>query len=145
MVVPAGMLSAQETIRQETCDFSGYQHQIDSLTSYYQSNGFKLLRSTSMKMESQFEMSIVVPLTQGEWYSFVFIGDPGCRLYEVRMYDFTEKLVHFEKKLWGDVDGNIINFTYIPRASEYFNIKPVQVHRKKQQLCGYVMIFKRTK
>lgn len=144
-LAPTGIISAQGTIRQEACDFSAYQKQIDSLKSYYQGNGFTLLRETPMKMESQYEMSIIVPLNKDEWYSFVFIGDPGCRLYEVRMYDFTEKLVHFEKKLWGDVDGNIINYTYIPRASEYFNIKPVQVHRKKQELCGYVMMFKRVK
>lgn len=142
---PALMLSAQETIRQESCDISGYKKQIDSLSDYYQSNGFTLIRETSMKMESQYEMSIILPLNKGEWYSFVYIGDPGSRLFEVRMYDFTEKMVIYKKNLWGDTDGNIINFTYEPIASEYHHLKLVQVHKKKKTLCGYVMLFKRVK
>ena len=95
-------------------------------------------------MESEFEMPVIVPLTQGSWYQFVFIGDYTSKLYEVRMYDWDEKQVVFQQKRWGDVDGNIISYSYIPKFSEFHMMKPVQVNKnKKKNLCGYVMLFKK--
>ena len=96
-------------------------------------------------MESEYEMPVVVPLNQGSWYQFVFIGDYSSRLYEVRMYDWKERQVIFKQKKWGDVDGNIISYTYAPQFSEFHMMKPVQVNKqKKKNLCGYVMLFKKT-
>jgi hypothetical protein len=96
-----------------------------------------------MAMESEYEMPVIVPLNQGSWYHFVFIGDTGSKLYEVRMYDWDEKQVAYQKKQWGDVDGNVISYSYIPKFSEYHMMKPVQVHKKKKNLCGYVMLLKK--
>lgn len=135
---------AQDVIRQQSCQTTGVQQQIDSLKQYYSSNGFSLVREASMQMESQYEMPIIVPLTQGEWYSFVYVGNPESRLHEVRMYDYTEKMVVYRKNLRKDISPNVINFTYEPQSSEYHIIKPVQVHNKEKNLCGYVMLFKRT-
>ncbi len=98
-----------------------------------------------MEMESEYEMPVVVPLTQGSWYHFVFIGDITSKLYEVRMFDWDEKQVVYLKKQWGDVDGNVIDYSYIPKQSEYHMIKPVQVNKKKKKLCGYVILLKKTK
>jgi hypothetical protein len=47
--------------------------------------------------------------------------------------------------MWGDVDGNIISYAYIPQYSEYHMIKPVQVNKSKKTLCGYVMLLKKVK
>lgn len=133
-----------DVIKQQSCDISSYQQNIDSVKQLYHERGFSLLREASMTMESEYEMPIVLPMTQGTWYQFVFIGDPTSRLYEVRMYDWSEKQVIYKKNMWGDVDGNIISFDYIAQFTEYHMIKPVQVNKKKKKLCGYVMLFKRT-
>ena len=61
------------------------------------------------------------------------------------MYDWNERQVVYKKNQWGDVDGNIINYDYIPRFSEYHIIKPVQVNKKKKLLCGYVLLLKKVK
>ncbi len=109
-------------------------------------NGFIVVKEASMAMESEYEMPVIVPLTQGSWYQFIFIGDITSKLYEVRMYDWNEKEVVYQKKQWGDVDGNVISFDYIPQFSEYHMMKPVQVNKaKKKNLCGYVMLLKRVK
>ena len=138
-------LLAQEVIRQESCDTRPYQEQIDSIKSLFKAQGFILLREASMTMQSEYEMPIVVPMSQGALYEFVFIGDPSSRLYEVRMYDNDEKQVVYKKKMWGDVDGNIISYAYIPQFSEYHMIKPVQVNKTKKKMCGYVMLLKKVK
>jgi hypothetical protein len=138
-------LSAQEMIRQESCDIKSYLAEIDSLKTFFSSKGFIVLKEASMTMESAYEMPIVVPMTQGALYEFVFIGDPSSRLYEVRMYDWDEKQVVYKKNNWGDVDGNIISYAYIPQFSEYHMIKPVQVNKSKKKLCGYVMLLKKVK
>ncbi|HEU4609946.1 MAG TPA: hypothetical protein VFS31_17620 [Chitinophagaceae bacterium] len=132
-----------DLIRQQSCETEGYQHTIDSLKQLYTSEGFSLVREASMTMESEYEMPIVVQLTQGTWYQFIFIGDPSSKLYEVRMYDWSEKQVVYKKNQWGDVDGNVISYDYVPKFTEYHMIKPVQVNKKKKKLCGYVMLLKK--
>jgi hypothetical protein len=137
---------SQQVIRQQSCDVSIFQQQIDSLKSMFAENGFALVREASMTMESEYEMPIILQMAQGSLYHFVFIGEPTSKLYEVRMFDWSEKQVAYEKKMWGDVDGNVINFSYIPKFTEYHMIKPVQVNKqKKKGLCGYVMLVKKIK
>lgn len=138
-------VNAQDVIRQAACSDELIKRQADSIKKELQAQGFIILKEASMQMESEFEMPVVVPLTQGSWYQFVFIGDISSRLYEVRMYDWDEKQVVFQQKKWGDVDGNVISYSYIPKFSEYHMMKPVQVNKKKKNLCGYVMLLKKTK
>jgi hypothetical protein len=136
---------AQDVIKQENCDVSPFRTAIDSLKNSFISQGFVVLREASMSMQSEYEMPIVVPMNQGSLYQFVFIGEPTSKLYEVRMYDWNEKQVVYKKNQWGDVDGNIISYAYVPQFSEYHMIKPVQVNKTKKKLCGYVLLLKKVK
>ena len=145
LIVCGYSISAQEVIKQESCDTSPFRNEIDSLKNVFNSQGFIVLREASMTMQSEYEMPIVVPMNQGSLYEFVFIGDPTSRLYEVRMFDYNEKQVVYKKNMWGDVDGNIISYAYIPQFSEYHMIKPVQVNKNKKKLCGYVLLLKKVK
>ena len=136
---------SQDVIRIQSCSNDIIGRQVDSLKSLYSKDGYILLKEASISMESEFEMPVIVPLTQGSWYQFIFIGDNTSRLYEVRMYDWQERQVIFRQNKWGEIDGNVISYTYIPKFSEFHMMKPVQVNKqKKKNLCGYVMLFKRT-
>lgn len=137
-------LLAQDVIKQQSCDGNPYQQTVDSLKQVYTAQGFTVLREASMIMESEYEMPIVMPMNQGTGYQFIFIGDPTSKLYEVRMYDWNEKEVVYKRNLWGNVDGNIISYSYVPQFTEYHMIKPVQVNKKKKKLCGYVMLLKKS-
>jgi hypothetical protein len=89
---------------------------------------------------------VIVPLTQGSWYYFVFIGDLTSKLYELRMYDFNEKQIIYKKQYGEGVESNIISYSYLPKFTEYHIIKPVQVNKlKKKNICGYIMMFKKVK
>jgi hypothetical protein len=134
---------AQDVIRQAPCSLPTILLQADSIKMAFAKLGFIVVKEASMQMESEYEMPVIVPLNEGSWYQFVFIGDMSSRLYEVRMYDWNEKQVVYQKKMWGDVDGNVISYSYIPRFSEYHMIKPVQVNKKKKNLCGYIMLLKK--
>ena len=137
---------SQQAIRQASCTNEMITRQADSLKTLYAKDGYELVREASMTMESEYEMPVIVPLSQGAWYQFVFIGEYSSRLYEVRMYDWQERQVIFKQNKWGEIDGNIISYTYQPQFSEYHMMKPVQVNKqKKKNLCGYVMMFKKTK
>jgi len=137
-------LYAQDVLRLQSCEDNLINHQVDSLKNLYSKDGYVLLKEASITMESEYEMPVVVPLTQGSWYQFVFIGDYTSKLYEVRMFDWDEKQVVFQQKRWGDIDGNVISYSYIPKFSEFHMMKPVQVNKKKKKnLCGYVMLFKK--
>ncbi len=140
------IFSQNDVIRLQSCNDDFIKKQVDSLKSVYTGDGFILLKEASITMESEFEMPVVVPLNEGTWYQFVFIGDYSSRLYEVRMYDWDEKMVVYKKHQWGDIDGNVISYSYIPKFSEFHMMKPVQVNKqKKKNLCGYVMLFKKVK
>ena len=136
--------SAQPMVKQATtCDNISILQQVDSLKKQFAQQGFILAKEASMPMESDYEIPVVVPLRQGTWYRVIFIGDITSRVYEVRMFDWNERQVVFQRKMWGDVDGNIINYDYIPQFTEYHMIKPVQINKNKKELCGYFMIFKK--
>ncbi len=136
---------SQDVIHQLPCTDPYILHEADSIRKELINKGFIVVREASMEMESEYEMPVIVPLTEGSWYQFIFIGDMTSKLYEVRMFDWDEKQVAYIKKQWGDVDGNVISYSYIPEISEYHMIKPVQVNRKKKNLCGYVMLLKKIK
>jgi hypothetical protein len=136
--------SSQDVIRIQDCNNPTIKNQVDSLKALYAKEGFSVLKEASITMESEYEMPVIVPLQQGTWYQFVFIGEPTSRLYEVRMFDWNEKQVVYQKKMWGDVDGNIISYSYIPQFSEFHMMKPVQINKqRKKNLCGYVMLLKK--
>ena len=138
-------VSSQEVIRIQTCNNEMINKQVDSLKNLYTKVGYALLKEASITMESEFELPVIVPLTEGNCYQFVFIGEYTSRLYEVRMLDWSERMVSFHQKRWGDVDGNVISYSYIPKSSEFHMMKTVQVNKQKEKnLCGYVMLFKRT-
>ena len=117
--------------------------QADSLKNVFISEGFILLKENFVAMKSEYELPVIVPLNEGSLYQFVFIGDYTSKLYEIRMYDWHEKRVVFQQKRWGDIDRNIISYPYRPLFSEYHMMKSVQVNKKKKNLCGCVMMFKK--
>ena len=136
---------SQDVIRLQACQDVLISKQVDSLKDFYGKDGFVLLKEASITMESEYEMPVIVPLAQGSLYQFIFIGDYTSKLYEVRMFDWDEKQVVFQQKRWGDVDGNVISYSYVPKISEFHMMKPVQVNKqKKKNLCGYVMLFKKS-
>ena len=136
---------SDNVIRISPCDNQSIQKQADSVKHLLEDGGFSVLREASITMESEYEIPIIVPMSEGTSYQFVFIGDMKSNMYEVRMYDYNEKQVVYEKKRWSDINGNIISYSYIPKMSEYHMIKPLQVNNKqKKDLCGYVMLFRKT-
>jgi hypothetical protein len=144
--VLSGYSYAQDMIRQAPCSDEFINHQADSIKKLLIDQGFIILKEASITMESDYEMPVIVPLTEGSWYNFVFIGDASSKLFELRMFDWNEKQVVYEKQKSGDVNASVISFNYIPRISEYHMIKPVQVNKKKKKgLCGYVMMLKKVK
>ena len=142
-VLNAPFSYGQDIIHQTACQDTMIIREADSVKQELIKKGFIVIKEASMEMESEYEMPIIVPLNQGSWYQFVFIGDITSKLYEVRMYDWEERQVAYEKKQWGDVDGNVISYSYIPQFSEYHMMKPVQVNKKKKKLCGYVILLKK--
>lgn len=137
---------AQDVIPQVSCFDSTLKFQADSLKKEMTKHGFIVVREATMTMESGYEMPVIVPLTQGTWYHFAFIGDLSSRLYELRMFDYNEKQVIYQKHYGDGMESNIISFSYIPKFTEYHIIKPVQVNKKKKKnICGYIIMFKKVK
>ena len=94
-----------------------------------------------MTMENEYEMPVIVPLTEGAWYHIVFIGETKANLYEVRMYDYAEKEVVYLKQ---GIENNMISYSFIPKSTEYYMIKPVQVGKRNiKNFCGHIILFRK--
>ena len=140
------LIKAQDVIRQVSCFDSTMKSQADSVKKEMAKHGFIVVREATMTMESGYEMPVIVPLAQGTWYQFVFIGDLSSKLYEVRMYDYNEKQVVYQKHYGDGMESNVISFSYIPQFTEYHIIKPLQLNKKKKKgICGYIIMFKKVK
>ena len=135
---------AQERITQKPCFDSTLQRQAEEIKEGLSEKGFIVVREATMTMQSEYEMPVIAPLTAGTQYDIVFIGDKDSKLYEVRMFDWTERQVIYRKN---GIENNVIGFSYIPKATEYHVIKPVQVSniKKKKELCGYILMLKKVK
>jgi hypothetical protein len=118
--------------------------QADSIRQIFAQYGYKVVREAAMNMESEYEIPVIVPLTEGSLYHVVFIGDPTSRIQEVRMFDYDEKQVFYQKK-WVQSEGNIISYSYQPQNSEWHMIRPVQVNKERKNCSGYVMLLKKVK
>ncbi len=137
---------SQDIIKQTPCNNEDIKAQADSVKRVYADLGFILIKEASISMESEYEIPVIVPLTKGSWYQFVFIGDKTSKLFEVRMFDWNEKQVVYEKNRNSDINGNVISYSFIPQISEFHMMKPVQVNKKKKKdVCGYVMLMKKVK
>ena len=137
---------AQPYLRPVSYKDTTLKFQADSIKMEMSSQGFMVVKEAPIRMESGYEMPVIVPLIQGVWYDFVFIGDSSSKLYEVRMYDYKDKQVAYEKHFGEGIESNVINFSYIPKFTEYHIIKPVQVNKKKKEnISGYIIMFKKIK
>src|ERR1043166_10082500 len=83
LLISFGAFAQKDVIRIQSCDNSMIQHQVDSLKLLYNKDGFVLLKEASVAMQSEYELPVIVPLSQGSWYQFVFVGDYTSKLYEV--------------------------------------------------------------
>ena len=145
LLLTATSVRSQSSSRQGVCSDTFILHQADSIKQEFSRQGFIIVKEASMTMESENEIPVIVPLTEGTYYQFVFIGDASSKSYEVRMFDWDEKEVAYQKKQIGDLDRNVISYAFTPKLSEYHMIKPLQVNKEKKSLCGYVMLLKKMK
>lgn len=136
--------NSQNVIRQSGCADSFLLYQANKIKLDLSRQGFMVVKEASMTMESENEIPVIIPLTQGTGYQFIFIGDITSKQYEVRMFDWNEKQVAYQKKQGSELDGNVISYYYTPLISEYHMMKPIQVNMNKtKKLCGYVMLLKK--
>ena len=135
---------AQPVIKQRPCESPEIQRQADSIKREFAKNGFIVAKENSVTMESAFEMPVIVPLTQGTWYQVIFIGEKSSKLYELRIFGSDDRKIAAELNRSGDFNGHIISYPFIPQASEYYMIKLLQINKQLKEMCGYVMLLKKT-
>lgn len=117
--------------------------QVDSIKHVFSQFGYTVVREAAIEMESEYDLPVIVPLTEGTLYHVIFIAEPSSRIQEVRMYDYEEKEVFYQKK-WVQSEGNIISYSFQPQHSEWHMIRPVQVNKQRKNCNGYILLLKKT-
>jgi hypothetical protein len=135
---------SQEILKLQACNDSLIRQQADSIIKAVSLEGFTILKENSVTMESQYELPLIVPLQERSLYHFVFIGEHSSKQVEVRLIDADGNMVIYEKR--SQSESNFISFSYIPKVTLFHQFRILQVNKKKKKgLCGYVMLFKKTR
>lgn len=146
MIFFGQLANGQDVTQQVSCVDSTLKMKVDSLKAVMASRGFMVSKEASLTMESGYEMPIFVPMTENTWYDIAFIGDVSSNSCEVKVYDHSEREVVYQKEAGNSMQSRLINFTYVPKITEYHVIKTVQLNtRKENQICGYIIMFKKLK
>jgi hypothetical protein len=145
LLISFGAFAQKDVIKIQSCDNSMIQQEVDSLKLLYNKDGFVLLKEASVTMESEYELPVIVPLAEGGLYQFVFVGDYTSKLYEVRMYDWSEKMVVYQKKAMGRRRRQHYLLFYVPKFTEYHMMKPVTGKQEKEKCMWVCHAFQKNK
>lgn len=121
-------------------------YQIDSLKKLFvEGQNFVMVKESAVQMTNNYESTIFLPLKQGHWYKFVFVGDLSSKSFQQRLFDFNEKkMITLNQKI-KDTEGNIILFDYIPQFTEFHALRSLQINKTKKKLNGYFLLFRKIK
>lgn len=133
---------AQPLAKRTVLDYQTMLSQADSVKTAFEKQGYSLSKSSSMNMESENELPVILSLTEGTNYRIVFISDATSSTSTVSMQDWNEKEV--ATKTQTKNQSNIISYDYTAKGTEYHMIKPVQTNKSKNQVAGHFMIFKKS-
>ena len=142
LVLTSLLISSLAIKAQDACNSKHILQQVDSLKKVFEQSGFKIIQESSVNMESEHELPVIVPMKMGTPYQVIFIGDAQSQSYEVKMFDFSEKQVFHSRTNNGNT--NIISYAYTPQMSEYHLISTSQTNsERKKNLCGYILLLKK--
>lgn len=124
----------QDIIRQKPCTLESILHQADSIKTYLANQGFIVERSICIYGKWIWNAGYRTPY----WRKLVSV----CIHWRYEFQIIWSKDVWLEwaagclpEKMWGDVDGNVISYSYIPQFTEYHMMKPIQVNKTPVRLC----------
>ena len=142
LVLTSLLISSLAIKAQDACNSKHILQQVDSLKKVFEQSGFKIIQESSVNMESEHELPVIVPMKMGTPYQVIFIGDAQSQSYEVKMFDFSEKQVFHSRTNNGNT--NIISYAYTPQMSEYHLISTSQTNsERRKNLCGYILLLKK--
>lgn len=127
----------------QPCIDSVVKKSADSVVRSLTIQGFSLMHSASLTMESDYESAIIVDLQKGNWYVISFVGANTSKMFQVTMFDSQEARVAYEKQKLFDKEANVLTFNYRPELSGHHLINPLQTNKKHKSVCGQIMLFKK--
>lgn len=113
---------------------------IPSIKKKMEADNFELIKESPLTFETGFEMPIIVSLTEGTWYQFIFVGETNSSI-DMRLYNWDDREV-YQKNVTLKNETEEISFSYIPKFSEYHMLKIVQ-NTKGKNSSGYIMLYKK--
>jgi hypothetical protein len=63
-----------------------YNDKINELIDKHSHNGFHILKEQKLPMRSATDMVVSMPLYEGDWYHFCFVGDPSADKIKASLY-----------------------------------------------------------
>lgn len=119
-----------------------YNSKIEELIAKHNSNGFKIIQEEKLPLRSGNEMIIHMPLYEGDWYHFCFIGDPSSEKIKATLFleglgDLIQDklIVRKENEFWTE-------FSFICPRSGSYELTLFQKNEISRPL-SYLTVFKK--
>lgn len=118
-----------------------YNQLIDEAIKVHTGNDFLLHREQRIPMKDKVGNIVNIPLEAGNWYHFVFIGDPSCKKLKVSL--FKEGIGDFVTDRTGRRKGEFYSeFSFICRISGMYEFTCMQKGDMPNPLA-YLMLFRK--
>lgn len=133
-----GALALNETASNNVKIFN---ETINEAIKVHSSNNFTLFKEQRIPMKDKIANIINVQLDAGQWYHFVFIGDPSCKKLKVTL--FKEGIGDFVTDRTGDKNGEFATeFSFIAPITGIYEFSCFQKGEMEKPLA-YLMLFKK--
>jgi hypothetical protein len=118
-----------------------YNDLIEKAIQVHTSNDFKLFKEQRIPMKDKVGNIINIQLEAGNWYHFVFIGDPSCKKLKVTL--FKEGIGDFVTNRTGSKNEEFYSeFSFICPMSGVYEFTCFQKGEMANPLA-YLMLFKK--
>jgi len=119
-----------------------YNAKINELIDRHSKNGFTIIKESKLPLRNAIDMVIHVPLHEGDWYHFCFVGDPTSRKIKATLFlnglgDLVQDriIVRRENEFWTE-------FSFICPQTGNYELTLFQKAEVSKPL-SYLTIFKR--
>lgn len=118
-----------------------FNNLINEAIKVHTSNNFSLFREQRILMKDKVTNVINMQLEAGQWYHFVFIGDPSCK--KMRITLFKEGIGDFVSDRTGEKNQEFYSeFSFIAPVSGIYEFSCFQKGEMEKPLA-YLMLFRK--
>lgn len=117
------------------------RQQAEHIKKHYLSQGFMMFRDAMINMTSMDAVPVMMQLTKGRLYEFIYVGQPDGTHHKLVLFDgndrqIAEKYVYKKK---GELPSNYLIYEFTPERTDTYLLM-VATRLKNKEFCGSLSV-----